>query len=147
MRESSLPRASMASGQASFGMPLSTGPDLSVQHINNDRTRFSVTNGNMEITLNHYLILAAILFSIGVVGVVARRNLLIIFMSIELMLSSVNLVFLAFSKFLNQMEGHVWVFLILAVAASEAAVGLGIIVALFRGRKTVYADEVRDLKG
>lgn len=100
-----------------------------------------------NITLNHYLVLAVILFSIGVVGVVARRNLLIIFMSIELMLSSVNLVFLSFSRFLNQMEGHVWVFMILAVAAAEAAVGLGIIVALFRGRKTIYADEVRDLKG
>lgn len=100
-----------------------------------------------NITLNHYLVLAVILFSIGVVGVVARRNLLIIFMSIELMLSSVNLVFLSFSRFLNQMEGHVWVFMILAVAAAEAAVGLGIIVALFRGRKTIHADEVRDLKG
>ena len=101
----------------------------------------------MEITLNHYLILAAILFSIGVVGVVARRNLLIIFMSIELMLSAVNLVFLAFSRFLNILDGHVWVFMILAVAAAEAAVGLGIIVALFRGKKTIYADEVKALKG
>lgn len=99
------------------------------------------------IPLNHYLILAALLFSIGVFGVVSRRNLLIIFMSIELMLSSVNLVFLSFSRFLGNHDGHVWVFMVLTVAAAEAAVGLGIIVALFRNKQTVYADDVKELKG
>lgn len=99
------------------------------------------------ITLNHYLILAALLFCIGVFGVVIRRNLLIIFMSIELMLSSVNLVFLAFARFLGSADGHIWVFMVLTVAAAEAAVGLGIIVALFRNKQTVYVDEVRELKG
>lgn len=99
------------------------------------------------ITLTHYLVLAALLFCIGVFGVVIRRNLLIIFMSIELMLSSVNLVFLAFARFLGSADGHIWVFMVLTVAAAEAAVGLGIIVALFRNKQTVYVDEVRELKG
>ena len=99
------------------------------------------------ITLQHYLVLAMILFSIGVFGVVTRRNVLIIFMSIELMLSAANLVFLAFSKFLGLMDGHVLVLFVLVVAAAEAAVGLGIIVALFRNQSTVYVDEVKMLRG
>lgn len=99
------------------------------------------------ITLNHYLILASILFCIGIFGVIARRNVLIIFMSIELMLSAVNLVFVSFSRFLGGLDGHVWVFMVLTVAAAEAAVGLGIIVAVFRNKRTVYVDEVRELKG
>jgi len=99
------------------------------------------------IGLNHYLILAMILFCIGVFGVVSRRNVIIIFMSIELMLSAVNLVFLSFARYLNSSDGHVWVFMVLTVAAAEAAVGLGIIVALFRNKKTVYVDEVRELRG
>ena len=99
------------------------------------------------VTLHHYLILAALLFSIGVFGVVVRRNMLIVFMSIELMLSAVNLVFLAFSRYLQLAEGQVWVFIVLTVAAAEAAVGLGIIVALFRNKPTLYVDEVKELKG
>lgn len=99
------------------------------------------------ITLTHYLILAAFLFCIGVFGVIVRRNMLIIFMSIELMLSAVNLVFLAFSRYLKSGDGHVWVFMVLTVAAAEAAVGLGIIVALFRNKQTLYVDEVKELKG
>ncbi|OGQ06301.1 MAG: NADH-quinone oxidoreductase subunit K [Deltaproteobacteria bacterium RIFCSPLOWO2_12_FULL_44_12] len=101
----------------------------------------------MMITLTHYLILAAVLFCIGVFGVVVRRNILIIFMSIELMLSAVNLVFLSFSRYLGTQDGHVWVFMVLTVAAAEAAVGLGIIVALFRNKQTIYVDEVKELKG
>ena len=99
------------------------------------------------ITLNHYLILAALLFCIGIFGVIVRRNMIIIFMSIELMLSAVNLVFLAFSRYLKLADGHVWVFMVLTVAAAEAAVGLGIIVALFRNKPTLYVDEVKELKG
>lgn len=99
------------------------------------------------ITLNHYLILAALLFCIGVFGVVVRRNMLIVFMSIELMLAAVNLVFLAFSRYLGSADGHIWVFMVLTVAAAEAAVGLGIIVAIFRNKQTVYVDEVKELKG
>lgn len=99
------------------------------------------------ITLTHYLILAVLLFCIGIFGVVTRRNALIIFMSIELMLNAVNLIFIAFARFLGTMEGHVLVFFVLTVAAAEAAVGLGIIVALFRNKPTVYVDEMNILKG
>jgi len=99
------------------------------------------------ITLHHYLVLAVMLFCIGVFGVIVRRNILIIFMSIELMLSAVNLVFLAFSRYLNNVDGQIWVFMVLVVAAAEAAVGLGIIVALFRNKQTLYVDEVKELKG
>lgn len=99
------------------------------------------------ITLHHYLVLAVLLFCIGVFGVIVRRNVLIIFMSIELMLSAVNLVFLAFSRYLGNADGQIWVFMVLTVAAAEAAVGLGIIVALFRNKPTLYVDEVNELKG
>ncbi|MDZ4224681.1 MAG: NADH-quinone oxidoreductase subunit NuoK [bacterium] len=99
------------------------------------------------ITLHHYLVLAVVLFCIGVFGVIVRRNILVIFMSIELMLSAVNLVFLAFSRYLNNADGQIWVFMVLVVAAAEAAVGLGIIVALFRNKPTLYVDEVKELKG
>lgn len=99
------------------------------------------------ISLNHYLILALLIFCIGVFGVVTRRNALIIFMSIELMLNAVNLVFITFAKFLGSLDGHVIVFFVLTVAAAEAAVGLGIIVALFRNQQTVYVDEINLLKG
>ncbi|MCI0477217.1 MAG: NADH-quinone oxidoreductase subunit NuoK [Anaerolineales bacterium] len=98
-------------------------------------------------TVNHYIILSAILFSIGAVGVLIRRNPLIMFMSIELMLNAANLAFVAFSRHLQSIEGQVFVFLILAVAAAEVAVGLAIIVALFRTRQTVNVDDANALKG
>jgi NADH-quinone oxidoreductase subunit K len=98
-------------------------------------------------TVNHFILLSAILFSIGAVGVLVRRNPLIMFMSIELMLNSVNLAFVAFSRYLQVLDGQVFVFLILAVAAAEVAVGLAIIVALFRTRETVDVDEISGLKG
>jgi NADH-quinone oxidoreductase subunit K len=99
------------------------------------------------VSLNAYLILGAILFSIGAVGVFTRRNVLIIYMCIELMLNAVNLTFIAFSKFLNDMNGHVFVFMIMAVAAAEAAVGLAIIISLFRNKATVYVDDINLSKG
>lgn len=98
-------------------------------------------------TVNHFIVLSAILFSIGAMGVLVRRNPLIMFMSIELMLNAVNLAFVAFSRYLNSMDGQVFVFLILTVAAAEVAVGLAIIVALFRTRESVDVDEVSELKG
>jgi NADH-quinone oxidoreductase subunit K len=98
-------------------------------------------------TVNHFLILSAILFSLGTLGVLLRRNPLIMFMSIELMLNSVNLAFVAFSRFLQNLDGQVIVFLVLTVAAAEVAVGLAIIVALFRSRATVDVDVVNELKG
>ena len=98
-------------------------------------------------TVNHFILLSAILFSIGAIGVLVRRNPLIMFMSIELMLNAVNLSFVAFSRYLNSLDGQVFVFLILTVAAAEVAVGLAIIVALFRQRENVDVDEVNELKG
>jgi len=98
------------------------------------------------LTINYFLILSAILFSIGAVGVLIRRNPLIMFMSIELMLNAVNLVFVAFSRYLQNLDGQVFVFLVLTVAAAEVAVGLAIIVAIFRSRATVDVDQVNELK-
>jgi NADH-quinone oxidoreductase subunit K len=99
------------------------------------------------VSLNAYLILGAILFSIGAVGVFTRRNALIMYMCIELMLNAVNLTFLAFSKFLNDLNGHVFVFMIMTVAAAEATVGLAIIISLFRNKATVYVDDINLSKG
>ncbi len=98
------------------------------------------------IPLNYYLALSAILFSIGVVGVLARRNAIIVFMSIELMLNSVNLTLVAFSAYLGNATGQIFVFFVLTVAAAEAAVGLAIIIALFRNKMTVNIDEINIMK-
>ncbi len=99
------------------------------------------------LTVNHFIILSVILFSIGAVGVLVRRNPLVMFMSIELMLNAANLAFVAFARYLQQLDGQVFVFLILTVAAAEVAVGLAIIVAIFRARETVDVDEINQLKG
>lgn len=98
-------------------------------------------NVEMTVPLNHYLILAAILFSLGGLGVLIRRNALVVFMCIELMLNAVNLTFLAFSRARGEMDGHVISFFVIAVAAAEAAVGLAIFLHLFRGRKTLNVDD------
>lgn len=93
-----------------------------------------------------FLIVGAILFAIGAIGVLTRRNALIVFMSIELMLNSVNLSIITFSHFLNSMDGVLFVFFVMAVAAAEAAVGLAIFVQLFRTQKTIHVDEVHLMK-
>lgn len=98
------------------------------------------------VPLEYYLILSAIFFGIGVIGVLTRRNAIIIFMCIELMLNSVNLTFVAFSSFLGDTAGQIFVFFVMAVAAAEAAIGLAIVLALFRNKKSVYVDEVNILK-
>jgi len=98
------------------------------------------------IPLSYYLSLSAVLFTIGVVGVLTRRNAIIVFMSIELMLNSVNLTLVGFSSFLGDVRGQVLVFFVMAVAASEAAVGLAIIIALFRNKQTVNIDEINIMK-
>ena len=90
--------------------------------------------------------LSAILFFIGVFGVLYRRNLIVIFMSIELMLNGVNLSFITFARYTQNMDGHVIAFFVMALAAAEAAIGLAILVMLFRNRSTVQADELRLLK-
>lgn len=93
------------------------------------------------------LLLSAIVFTIGVVGVLVRRNALIIFMSVELMLNAGNLVFVAFARQLNSLDGQVFVFFVMTVAAAEVAVGLAIIVNMFRLRETIFVDEINLLKG
>jgi NADH-quinone oxidoreductase subunit K len=98
------------------------------------------------VTVEWYLILGAVLFTIGAVGVLIRRNVIVMFMSIELMLNAVNLVFVAFSRHLQNVEGQVAVFFVMTVAAAEAAVGLAIIIAVFRNRETVNADELNWLR-
>lgn len=96
--------------------------------------------------LSHHLVLAGLLFAIGLTGVLARRNTLIVYMSLELMLTAVTLALVAFSKFNGVMDGALFVFFIITVAAAEVAVGLALIVALFRKRGTVRTDELVSLK-
>lgn len=100
------------------------------------------------IALSDYLTLAAILFSLSVAGIfLNRKNIIIILMSIELMLLSVNINFIAFSHFLGDLSGQVFVFFILTVAAAEAAIGLAILVVLFRNKRTIDVDELDTMKG
>ena len=100
------------------------------------------------ITLGHYLALGGILFAMSVVGIfLNRRNLIVLLMAIELMLLAVNMNFIAFSHFLGDMAGQVFVFFILTVAAAESAIGLAILVVLFRNRATINVDELDSLKG
>ena len=99
------------------------------------------------IPLEYYQLVAALLFTIGVVGVLVRRSALVIFMSIELMLNAVNLSLVAFSRLHAQMDGQIIVFFVMSVAAAEVAVGLAILVAIFRNRETASVNEVHLLKG
>lgn len=101
----------------------------------------------MAVPLSAYLIVSAILFSIGVTGVLIRRNPLIIFMSIELMLNAVNLSFVALSTYLDLADGQMFVFLVLTVAAAEVVVGLALIVSIFRSRRNIDVDEMNILRG
>lgn len=96
--------------------------------------------------LSHYLILSAILFAIGVAGVLLRRNAIVIFMSIELMLNAVNVTFVAFAAHYGNIEGQIFVFFVMVVAAAEVAVGLALMVAIFRLRGTVFVDELNLMK-
>ncbi len=99
------------------------------------------------IPLPWLLLLSAVVFAIGVVGVLVRRNALVIFMSIELMLNAANLAFVAFASAMESLDGQIIVFFVMTVAAAEVAVGLAIIVNLFRLRETVFVDEINLLKG
>ena len=98
------------------------------------------------VTLSSYLILSGILFTIGVIGFLIRRNLIVIFMSIELMLNAANLALVAFSRHMQSMDGQIFVLFVMAVAAAEVAVGLAIIMALYRTQKTLNADEIHLMK-
>lgn len=99
------------------------------------------------VDVNWYLALSTILFTIGALGVLLRRNALILFMSIELMLNSANLLFVAFSRFLGDLHGQVLVFFVITVAAAEVAVGLALVVAIFRTKRSTNIDEINLLKG
>jgi len=100
----------------------------------------------MNVGLEHYLIVSALLFALGLLGVVARRNLLVMFMSLELMLNAANLALVAFSRFNRNLDGQIMVFFIITVAAAEVAVGLALIVALYRRRQTAHVEDLATLK-
>jgi NADH-quinone oxidoreductase subunit K len=99
------------------------------------------------VPVEYYVVLSAILFTIGVLGVLTRRNAIVIFMSIELMLNSANLLFVAFSRTFEDLGGQIFVFFVMTVAAAEVAVGLALIVAVFRSKQTINIDEASKLKG
>jgi NADH-quinone oxidoreductase subunit K len=99
------------------------------------------------VPINYYIILSAILFTIGAVGVLVRRNALIIFMSVELMLNAANLAIVAFSSVLNSFSGQIFVFFVIAVAAAEVAVGLALIVEIFKSKRSIDVDQMSSMKG
>ncbi|MCY4535216.1 MAG: NADH-quinone oxidoreductase subunit NuoK [Bryobacterales bacterium] len=96
----------------------------------------------LEVTTSHYVVLSTLLMLIGVIGILIRRNILVLLMSIELILNAVNINLVAFSAALQQVHGQVFSIFVITVAAAEAAVGLGILIALFRNKQTVHADEI-----
>ena len=100
----------------------------------------------MHVTLEHYLVVSALLFSLGVLGVILRRNLLVMYMGLELMLNASNLALVAFSRFNNNLNGQIMVFFIITVAAAEVAVGLALIVALYRKRQSAHTEDLTSMK-
>jgi NADH-quinone oxidoreductase subunit K len=100
----------------------------------------------MNVGLEHYLVVSAILFGMGLLGVIVRRNLLVIYMGLELMLNAANLTLVAFSRYTNNLDGQVFVFFIITVAAAEVAVGLALIVALYRKRQTAHVEDLTLMK-
>ncbi len=102
----------------------------------------------MNVGLEHYLVVSVLLFCLGLLGVIVRRNLLVIYMSLELMLNAANLALVAFSRFsdTNSLDGQVFVFFIITVAAAEVSVGLALIVALYRRRQTAHVEDLTTLK-
>lgn len=100
----------------------------------------------MSIPIEYYLVLSAFMFTVGIVGVLTRRNAIVVFMCIELMLNSANLTLITFSSYLGDVGGQLFVFFVMAVAAAEAAVGLAIIIAIYRNKLTVNIDQINILK-
>ncbi len=98
------------------------------------------------LALNNYLIVSAILFSIGTIGVLVRRNAIVMFMCVELMLNAVNLTFIAFSKYLGNIDGQIFVFFVMTVAAAEAAVGLALMIAFYKNRESIDVEDVNVMK-
>jgi NADH-quinone oxidoreductase subunit K len=99
------------------------------------------------VPLSWYMILSTVVFTIGVFGFLSRKNIIIIFMSIELMLNAVNINLISLSHFLQDLRGQILAFFVIAVAASEAAIGLAIVIALFRNKATAHVDEIHEMKG
>ncbi len=99
------------------------------------------------VPLSWYMILSMVVFSIGVFGFLSRRNIIIMFMSIELMLNAVNISLISFSHYIQDLRGQILAFFVIAVAASEAAIGLAIVIALFRNKATAHVDEMHEMKG
>ena len=106
-----------------------------------------MTNAIMAVPLVDFIVLSAVLFAMGVAGVLIRRDAILIFMSIELMLNSANLAFVAFARAYGSLNGQLFVFFVITVAAAEVAVGLALIVTIFRSKKSINVDEVNTLKG
>jgi NADH-quinone oxidoreductase subunit K len=100
----------------------------------------------MNVGLEHYLVVSALLFCLGLLGIITRRNLLVMYMSLELMLNAANLALVAFSRFNNNLNGQVLVFFIITVAAAEVSVGLALIVALYRKRQTAHVEDLTTMK-
>ena len=101
---------------------------------------------NLHVGLQHYLAVSALLFATGLLGVIMRRNLLVMYMSLELMLNAANLALVSFSRFKNNLDGQVLVFFIITVAAAEVAVGLALIVALYRKRQSAHVEDLTSMK-
>jgi len=99
-----------------------------------------------HVGLEHYLVVSALLFALGLLGVITRRNLLVMYMSLELMLNAANLALVAFSRFNNNLNGQILVFFIITVAAAEVSVGLALIVALYRKRQTAHVEDLTTMK-
>ena len=100
----------------------------------------------MNVGLEHYLVVSVLLFCLGLLGVIVRRNLLVIYMSLELMLNAANLALVAFSRFTDNLDGQVFVFFTITVAAAEVSVGLALIVALYRKRRTAHVEDLTTMK-
>jgi len=99
------------------------------------------------ITIHHYLILSALLFCLGLIGIIIRKNILILLMCIEVLMNSINLTFVALARYYNKMDGQLIAIFVMAIAAVEAAIGLGIVIALFRNRQTIKTNELKSMHG
>ena len=100
-----------------------------------------------EITIHHYLILSTVLFTLGLIGLMVRKNLLVIFMCLEVLLNSINLAFVALARYYLKMDGHVIAIFVMAIAAVEAAIGLGLVIAFFRNRQSVDTNDLKVMRG
>ncbi|MBF0106009.1 MAG: NADH-quinone oxidoreductase subunit NuoK [Deltaproteobacteria bacterium] len=101
----------------------------------------------MHVSIHHYLVLAAVLFCLGLLGVIIQRNILIMLMCIEVLMNSINLTFIALARYYNQVDGHLVAIFVMAIAAVEAAIGLGIVISLFRNRQSIDINDFNSMRG